>query len=65
MRCGSCGLAIDDAVEQVPGVVRATTTFRSGTTEVVLADGADSGLLAPQVVAAVADAGYGAAVRPG
>jgi copper chaperone len=44
MHCGSCGLTIDDAVEDVedvPGVARATTSFRTGLTEVVLADGAD------------------------
>lgn len=63
MHCGNCGLTIDDAVEDVPGVIRATTSFRTGLTEVVLADGADAGAVAPQVVKAIAGIGYGAAVR--
>ena len=64
MHCGSCGLTVDDAVEDVPGVARATTSFRTGLTEVVLTDGADPAEVAPNVVAAVAAAGYGCTVSP-
>ena len=64
MHCGSCGLTIDDAVEEVPGVARATTSFRTGLTEVVLADGADRAAVVAQLIAAVTQAGYRAAVRP-
>jgi copper chaperone len=64
MHCGSCGLTIDDAVEEVPGVARATTSFRSGLTEVLLADDADRESLLPQVLSAVAGAGYRATARP-
>lgn len=64
MHCGSCGLTVDDALEEVPGVARATTSFRTGLTEVVLAGDADQGALLPQVLGAVAQAGYRAAVRP-
>lgn len=63
MHCGSCGLTIDDAVEEIPGVARATTSFRTGLTEVVLADGADPARVGPDAVAAVASAGYGAALQ--
>lgn len=63
MHCGSCGLTIDDAVEELPGVARATTSFRTGLTEVLLADGADRGTVVSQVIGAVTQAGYRAAVR--
>lgn len=65
MHCGSCGLTIDDAIEDVPGVARATTSFRTGLSKVVLADGAHRNTVVPQVVGAVTVAGYRAAVRPG
>jgi copper chaperone len=64
MHCGSCGLTIDDAVEEVPGVARATTSFRSGLTEVLLVDDADRESLLPQVLSAVTEAGYRATARP-
>ena len=64
MHCGSCGLTIDDAVEEVPGVARATTSFRSGLTEVLLVDDADRDSLLPQVLSAVTEAGYRATARP-
>lgn len=63
MHCGSCGLTIDDAVEDVPGVARSTTSFRTGLTQVVLVDGADAGAVAPLVLRAVADTGYHADLR--
>ena len=63
MHCASCGLTIDDAVEDVSGVGRATTSFRTGLTEVVLADGAHRDAVAPHVVDAIARAGYVAAVQ--
>lgn len=37
---------------------RATTSFRTGLTEVVLVEGADVRLAAPLVLGAVADTGY-------
>lgn len=64
MHCASCGLTIDDAVEMVPGVARATTSFRTGLTEVLLAEGADQNTVAPHVVDVVTRAGYRASVRP-
>ena len=63
MHCGSCGLTIDDAVEDVPGVARATTSFKTGLTEIVLAPGADPARVGPDAIAAVASAGYGAVQR--
>ena len=32
MHCASCGLLVDDALEQLPGVVRADTDSRAGHT---------------------------------
>ena len=56
MHCTSCGLLIDDAVEQLPGVRTASTSQRSGRTTVEIDDGK---LCTPsQVVAAIAEAGY-------
>lgn len=65
MHCGSCGLTIDDAVEDVPHVSRSTTSFKNGTTEAVLAAGADREQVGRQVLDAVATAGYRASLRTG
>jgi len=34
MHCNSCGLLVDDAVEDVPGVASSTTDVRAGRTTV-------------------------------
>lgn len=65
MHCGSCGLTIDEAVEEVPGVARARTSFRSGTTEIILASGASRDDVARDVVGAIATAGYMASIFDG
>lgn len=65
MHCGNCGLTIDEAVEDVVGVARARTSFRSGTTEVILAAGAVKAEVARDVVRAIAGAGYVAARADG
>ncbi|MFZ3495842.1 heavy-metal-associated domain-containing protein [Streptomyces sp. 5.8] len=41
MHCGSCGLLIDDELEQVAGVRSAATDARTGRSVVVLEDGAE------------------------
>lgn len=56
MHCASCGLLIDDLVEEVPGVASSTTYVPRGQTVVALADGAD--VDAAAVAAAIAGAGY-------
>lgn len=59
MHCASCGMLIDDAVEELPGVIRVCTDSRAERTIVELdGTGADAG----QVIAAIATAGYGARV---
>ena len=58
MHCGNCGLTIDEAVEDVPGVARARTSFRSGTTEVTLASSVPTHDVLRLVAAAIEDAGY-------
>ncbi|WP_328971435.1 cation transporter [Streptomyces sp. NBC_00239] len=40
MHCASCGLLIDDELEDVPGVRSAATDVRAGRTVVVLDEGA-------------------------
>ena len=56
MRCASCGLLIDELVEEVPGVASSTTHVPNGRTVVACADGADVDPAA--VAAAIAEAGY-------
>ncbi len=60
MHCGSCGLSVDEAVEDVAGVVRSTTSFRSGITEVRLKQDAGPDQVTREVVAAVLNLGYAA-----
>lgn len=62
MHCASCGLLIDDAVEDLPGVVRAWTDSRAERTTVEL-DG--TGADVEQVITAIAAAGYSARPRGG
>lgn len=58
MHCASCGLTIDDAAEEVPGVARSTTSFKTAQIDILLADGADQDRVARDVMAAVEEAGY-------
>jgi copper chaperone len=59
MHCASCGLLIDDALEDLPGVIRAETRLRQARTTVRV----DPGRCTPeQVIAAIAEAGYTARV---
>lgn len=60
MHCASCGLLIDDTVEDLQGVRRSQTDRRRGRTIVV----ADHTLSPAQVVAAIAEAGYHAELVP-
>ena len=55
MHCASCGLLIDDAVEELEGVERCETDSRRGRT-VVVADPTIA--TADDVVVAIATAGY-------
>lgn len=62
MHCASCGLLIDDVVEEVPGVASSATHVPSGRTVVALTDGA---AVAPAAIAAaIAKAGYQARPLP-
>ena len=62
MHCASCGLLIDDTVEELPGVERSETDSRRGRT-VVRADLAAT--TSAEIVAAIAEAGYTAAPEEG
>ncbi|MET9952801.1 heavy metal-associated domain-containing protein [Streptomyces sp. NPDC006339] len=54
MHCISCGLLIDDEVEELPGVASSTTNVRTERTVVEVTEPVDP----TRIVAAIADAGY-------
>lgn len=54
MHCNSCGLLIDDEIEELPGVIASTTMLRTERTVVELTEP----LPAEVVIAAIAEAGY-------
>lgn len=55
MHCASCGMLVDETLEDLPGVRRAETSVKAGRTVVAL-DPAVVG--ADEVIAAIAEAGY-------
>ena len=61
MHCASCGMLIDDALEEIPGVHRSQTSVRAGRTLVDV----DAAQVDPLVLAAVITAtGDPAQVQP-
>ncbi|MBT2476834.1 heavy-metal-associated domain-containing protein [Streptomyces sp. ISL-94] len=56
MHCNSCGLLIDDEVEELAGVRASTTSIRTGRTVVEL----DGPVDPADVIAAITEAGYAA-----
>ena len=64
MHCGSCGLLVDDVVEELDGVVRVRTSVQAGSTEVVLTAEADREQVAREVVIAISSVGYRGSLRP-
>lgn len=62
MHCSSCGLLIDDTVEELDGVAGSQTDSRRGRTVVR----GDPGMVSVEsIVAAIADAGYQAELATG
>lgn len=62
MHCPSCGLLIDDVVEDLAGVSSSATDVGAGRTVVAVAEG---GEVDPEaVIAAIAEAGYRARRLP-
>jgi copper chaperone len=61
MHCASCGLLIDDELEDLPGVTRSQTTYRAGRTVV---DVDPDGSTPADIVSAIAEAGYPARWEP-
>ena len=59
MHCGSCGLLIDEALEDLPGVRRAQTDVLHGRTTV---DGSD--VAVDQIVEAIRALGFEATALP-
>ena len=62
MHCASCGVLVDEAVEELAGVERSETDSRRGRT-VVRADLSVASV--EDIVAAIATAGYQAEATPG
>ena len=60
MHCGSCGLLIDEALEDLAGVRRSQTSLRAGTTTVQVDLDACP---AETLVAEITDLGYTARLR--
>ncbi|MGH8974996.1 MAG: cation transporter [Acidimicrobiia bacterium] len=60
MHCPSCGLLVDEVVEEVAGVVSSATDVRTGRTVVTVGGDVDP----VTVVAAIDGAGYAARVLP-
>lgn len=54
MHCASCGILVDDCMEDVDGVVSSQTELKSGRCVTVVADSVTDSA----VLAAVAEAGY-------
>lgn len=52
--CNSCGLLVDDEVEELPGVTASTTDVRTGRTVVECATAVDP----ERIIAAITEAGY-------
>ncbi|MBQ0897030.1 heavy-metal-associated domain-containing protein [Micromonospora sp. U56] len=61
MHCASCGMLIDDALEDLDGVTSSATSLRAGQAKVDL----DPERCTPDdVIAAIAEAGYTARLDP-
>ncbi len=58
MHCASCGILVDDCLEDVEGVLSSSTDIRSGRCVAVV----DERVSDDQVLAAVAEAGYAGTV---
>lgn len=54
MHCGSCGVLVDDCMEDVPGVRSSQTIVKTGLCTAVV----DDGVTDAAVLAAVTEAGY-------
>ncbi len=55
MHCAHCAMAIDDAVEELPGVVRCETDYAAGRAKVTYDP---SQVSAAEIIAAIEEAGY-------
>ena len=60
MHCNSCGVLVDDAIEELEGVERSDTDSRRGRT-IVRAD--PTRISADAIVDAIRDVGYGASLE--
>ena len=56
MHCASCGLLIDDVVEELAGVISSATDVRAGRMVVTVTGG--TGVDPIRIAEAIADAGY-------
>ena len=61
MHCGSCGMLIDETLEELDGVHRASTSVRTGRATVEV----DAARCTPEALAAaISEAGYTARLEP-
>ena len=61
MHCASCGMLIDDSIEELPGVRRAQTSVKDGRTVV---DAEPTRINPATIIAAIMSAGYQATLEP-
>ena len=61
MHCASCGMLIDDSIEELPGVRRAQTSVKAGRTVV---DAEPTQVNPATIIAAIMSAGYQATLQP-
>lgn len=54
MHCASCGIVVDDAVEDLPGVIRSQTDVRAGATRVEH----DGSVATESIIDAIIGVGY-------
>ena len=59
MHCASCGILVDDCLEDVDGVVSSQTSIKSGQCVAVVTDAVTD----DDVLAAVVEAGYTGTIR--
>jgi copper chaperone CopZ len=60
MHCASCGMLIDDTLEDLPGVRRSITSMKAGRTTVEI----DTAVCRPtDVIASITEAGYQATLE--
>ena len=61
MHCASCGMLIDETLEDLPGILKSQTSVKAGRTTV---DANPDKISTKEIVTAIAEAGYAAVWEP-